>query len=137
EGDKKEYKVRHILIEDEDEAKKILADLKAKKVKFEDAAKEHSIDPGSGSRGGELGWAQADNYVPEFAKAVENQKKGELSDTPVKSQFGWHIVQVDDSRDLEFPELDAVKPQITEMLRQKKLSDFQNELMEKADVKEQ
>lgn len=133
EADQKEYKVHHILLESEDEAKKLLADIKNKSISFADAAKK-SIDPGSGSKGGDLGWAPSTVYVEEFSKAVESQKKGELSAAPVKSDFGWHIIQVDDVRDVKFPEFDEVKPQLEEMLRQDQLTKYQQSLMEKAKV---
>jgi len=134
EAGQKEYKVKHILLKEEAEAKQLLADIKAKKISFADAAKEKSIDPGSGAQGGDLGWAPNTVYVEEFSDAVAKQKKGELSAAPVQSQFGWHILQVDDVRDITFPALDEVKPQIEELLRQKQLTDFQNSLMEKAKI---
>lgn len=134
EADQKEYKVRHILVETEDEAKKLLADIKSKAISFEEAAKSKSIDPGSGAKGGDLGWAPSDIYVAEFGEAVQKQKKGELSQAPVQSDFGWHIIQVDDVRDVEFPEFEEVKPQIEEMQRKQQLSDYQQSLMSKAKV---
>lgn len=134
EADQKEYKVKHILLKEEDEAKKLLADLKAKKISFEAAAKDKSIDPGSGAQGGDLGWAPNTIYVEEFANAVAEQPKGQLSAEPIQSQFGWHIIQVDDVRDITFPALEEVKPQVEELLRQKQLTDFQNSLMEKAKI---
>lgn len=135
EAGKQEYKVRHILVEEEADAKKILADLKGKKTSFEEAAKTHSIDTGSGQRGGDLGWSSSQNYVPTFAQAVEAQKKGELSAAPVQSEFGWHIVQVDDTRTMQFPEFDEVKAQIEDMMRQTKLSQYQESLFKAADIK--
>src|SRR5690606_32743826 len=105
---KQEYKVRHILVEDEKAANDLIAAIKSKKTTFEDAAKKDSIDPGSGKNGGDLGWAASTNYVPEFAQAVEKLKKGQMTDKPVKSQFGWHIIQLDDARDAPFPKLDDV-----------------------------
>lgn len=134
EAGKKEYKVSHILVEDEDEAKQLLADIKAKKISFADAAKQKSIDPGSGAQGGDLGWAPNTIYVAEFAQAVEKQKKGELSAAPVQSQFGWHIIQVNDVRDMSFPSFEEVKPQLEEMLRQKQLTEYQESLMKKAKI---
>lgn len=134
EADQKEYKVRHILVEAEDDAKKLLADIKNKAISFEEAAKSKSIDPGSGAKGGDLGWAPSDIYVAEFGEAVQNQKKGELSSAPVKSDFGWHIIQVDDVRDIEFPTFEEVKPQIEEMQRKQQLSDYQQSLMSNAKV---
>lgn len=132
---KKEYKLRHILVEDENTAQDLIAQIKAKKTSFEDAAKSNSKDPGSGKNGGELGWGPSSNYVPEFADAVENLKKGQMSDAPVKTQFGWHIIEVEDTRDIKFPEFSEVKPQIEEMLRQQELADFQEQLIKNATIK--
>ncbi|TEA78554.1 peptidylprolyl isomerase [Allopusillimonas ginsengisoli] len=132
---KHEYKLRHILVEDEQAAKDLTAQIEAKKVSFEDAAKKNSKDPGSGENGGELGWGPATNYVPEFAEAVEKLKKGQMTDTPVKTQFGWHIIQVEDVRDVKFPTLEEVKPQLEEMLRQQELAEFQQDLVKKATIK--
>lgn len=134
ESGQKEYKVRHILVEAEDEAKQLLADIKSKTISFADAAKSKSIDPGSGAKGGDLGWAPSDIYVAEFGEAVQKQKKGELSSAPVQSDFGWHIIEVDDVRDIEFPTFEEVKPQIEEMQRKQQLSDYQQSLMSKAKV---
>ncbi len=135
-SEEREYKVRHILVKEEDEAKQLIADIKADKTSFEDAAENESIDPGSGQKGGDLGWAPASNYVPEFAEAVTEMDKGSMTDEPVKSQFGWHVIQVEDSRSVELPELDQLKPQIEEQLRQKALADYQQELLENADIEE-
>lgn len=134
ESGQKEFNVRHILVKGEDEAKKLIAEIKAKAISFEEAAKANSVDLGSGSKGGELGWAPSSMYVPEFAVAVEQANKGELSAEPVQSQFGWHIIQVDDVRDISFPTLDEVKPQLEEMLRQKQLTEYQDSLTKKAKV---
>ena len=129
-----EYKVRHILVEDEQEAKDLISAISSGEISFEEAAKQDSIDPGSGANGGDLGWSPASNYVPEFAQAVEDLDKGQMTDAPVQSQFGWHIIQVEDSRASAFPEYDAVKSQIEEMLRQQKLAQFQEELMQNATI---
>lgn len=136
EGDKKEYKVRHILVQEEDNAKDLIAKIDSKEIAFDEAAKNESIDTGSGSRGGELGWTQSDNYVPEFAQAVETISVGTMGKDPVKSQFGWHIIEVMDERTVEFPSLDEVKPQIEEMLRNQALSDYQTSLIDAADIKQ-
>ena len=132
----KEYKARHILVEKEDEAKAIIAQLK-KGAKFEDLAKKQSKDPGSGAQGGDLGWANPQGYVPEFAAALGKLNKGQLTDAPVKSQFGWHVIRVDDVRDAKAPELpsfEQVKPQIVQQMQQQKLVKFQEELRAKAKV---
>ncbi len=135
EDGRQEYKLRHILVKEEKAANDLLANLKAKKVTFDAAAKKDSIDPGSGKNGGDLGWAASTNYVPEFAQAVESLKKGQMTDKPVQTQYGWHIIQVDDTRPLEFPAIDEVKPQIEQMLRQQQLSEFHEGLIKAATVK--
>ncbi len=132
----KEYKARHILVEKEDDAKNIIGQIK-KGAKFEDIAKKQSKDPGSGAQGGDLGWANPSGYVPEFADAMKKLNKGQMSDTPVKSQFGYHIIRVDDIRDAKAPELppfDAVKPQIVQQLQQQQLTKFQEDLRAKAKI---
>ena len=129
----KEFKARHILVEKEDEAKKLIADLK-KGQKFEDLAKKQSKDPGSGANGGDLDWATAASYVPEFAEAMVKLKKGELTQAPVKSQFGWHVIRVDDIREAQLPKLEDVKPQIAQQLQQQKLAQFQESLRKSAKV---
>jgi peptidyl-prolyl cis-trans isomerase C len=130
----KEYRARHILVEKEDEAKALIADLK-KGGKFEDLAKKASKDPGSGANGGDLDWASAASYVPEFASALVKLEKGQLTDVPVKSQFGFHVIRVDDIREAQLPKLEEVKPQITQQLTQTKLGKFQEDLRAKANVK--
>ena len=129
----KEYKARHILVENEDQAKKIIADLK-KGAKFEDIAKKQSKDPGSGANGGDLDWASPNSYVPEFAQALLKLNKGQMTDTPVKSQFGWHVIRVDDIREAQLPKLEEVKPQIAQQLQQQKLAQFQDQLRKSAKV---
>lgn len=129
----KEYRASHILVESEDRAKAIIAEVKAGK-KFEDIAKKESKDPGSGAQGGDLGWASPANYVPEFTEAMVQLPKGGLTAAPVKSQFGWHIIRVDDVRDAELPALEDVKPQIAESLEQQKIMQFQEQLRAKAKV---
>nr|WP_319566366.1 peptidylprolyl isomerase [uncultured Rhodoferax sp.] len=129
----KEYRARHILVEKESEAKAIIAQLK-KGGKFDEIAKKSSKDPGSGAKGGDLDWAPAGNYVAEFATALTTLKKGQLTDTPVKSQFGYHVIRLDDVRDAQLPKLEDVKPQVSQQLQQQKLAQYQNELRSKAKV---
>lgn len=129
----KEYKVRHILVETEDQAKKIIADLK-KGAKFDEIAKKESKDPGSGAKGGDLDWANPSSFVPEFSEAMIKLKKGETTAVPVKSQFGWHVIRVDDIRQAQLPKFEEVKPQIVQQLQQKKLQKYQEELRAKAKV---
>ncbi len=129
----KEYKARHILVEKESEAKAIIASLK-KGGKFEDIARKQSKDPGSGAKGGDLDWANPSSYVPEFTEALLKLNKGQTTDTPVKSQFGYHIIRVDDIRTAQLPSFEEVKPQIAQQMQQQKLAAFQEELRKKAKV---
>jgi peptidyl-prolyl cis-trans isomerase C len=126
-----EYKARHILVEKEDEAKAIIAQLKAG-AKFEDLAKKNSKDPGSAPNGGDLDFAAPGSYVPEFSAAMTALKKGEYTETPVKTQFGYHIIKLEDTRAAQFPPLAEVKPQIQQRLAQQKAAAFRDELRAKA-----
>ncbi|MDG5973761.1 PpiC-type peptidyl-prolyl cis-trans isomerase [Hydrogenophaga taeniospiralis CCUG 15921] len=130
----KEYRARHILVEKEDEAKAIIASLKGG-AKFEDLAKKQSKDPGSGANGGDLDWAAAGSYVAEFSEAMVKLDKGQMTQEPVKSQFGWHIIRVDDVRQAQLPKLEEIKPQIAQQMQQQKLMAYQQSLREKATVK--
>ena len=127
----KEYHARHILVETEDQATALIAEIK-KGAKFEDLAKKNSKDPGSGANGGDLDWAAAGSYVPEFSGAMTKLEKGQMTDTPVKSQFGFHIIRVDDVREAQLPKLEEVKPQISQ--QQQKLGKFQEDLRAKAKI---
>jgi peptidyl-prolyl cis-trans isomerase C len=129
----KEYHARHILVEKEDEAKAIIASLK-KGGKFDEIAKKQSKDPGSGANGGDLEWANAASYVPEFSTAMVKLNKGQTTQEPVKTQFGWHVIRLDDVRDAQLPKLEEVKPQIAQQLQQQKLAKFQEDLRGKAKV---
>ena len=129
----KEYKARHILVEKVEEAKAIIAQLK-KGGKFEDIAKKSSKDPGSGANGGDLDWANANSYVKEFSEALVGLQKGKMTETPVKSQFGYHIIRLDDVRDAQLPKFDDVKGQIAQQMLQQKMAKFQEELRAKAKV---
>jgi peptidyl-prolyl cis-trans isomerase C len=129
----KEYRARHILVEKEDEAKDIIKSIKGG-AKFEDIAKKSSKDPGSGANGGDLDWANAASYVTEFSEAMIKLDKGQMTDAPVKSQFGWHIIRVDDVRQAKLPPFEELKPQIAQQMEQQKLAEFQKSLREKAKV---
>ena len=129
----KEYHARHILVETEEQAKALIADIQ-KNGKFEELAKKHSKDPGSGANGGDLDWAGASSYVAEFSDAMVKLGKGEMTAAPVKSQFGWHIIRVDDVRDAQLPKLEDVKPQIAQQLQQQKMGKFQEDLRAKARI---
>lgn len=126
-----EYRAAHILVEKEDEAKDLIKQIKAG-AKFDELAKKHSKDPGSGANGGDLDFAKPDAYVPEFSKAMTGLKKGEMTEAPVKSQFGWHVIRLDDVREAQFPAFEDVKAQLRQRLEQMKLQQFQEELRSKA-----
>ena len=130
-GDK-EYKVRHILVDSEDEAKDIIAKLK-KGEKFETLAAQ-SKDPGSKDKGGDLGWSVPTTYVKPFSEALLKLKAGQYTDVPVKSEFGWHVIQLDDTRALKIPGFDEAKPQIQQRLQQQLVEKQVVELRNKAKV---
>ena len=113
-----EYKARHILVDKESEARDIIARLKKDPGAFAKLAKEKSKDSGSGAKGGDLGWFDPRGMVPEFGAAVSKLKKGELTQEPVKTQFGYHVILLEDSRPIEAPPLEQVKPQLTQQLQQ-------------------
>jgi peptidyl-prolyl cis-trans isomerase C len=129
----KEYRARHILVETEDEAKAIVKSIKGG-AKFEDIAKKSSKDPGSGANGGDLDWAAAASYVTEFSEAMVKLDKGQMTEAPAKSQFGWHVIRVDDVRQAQLPQLADIKPQVLQQMQQQQLSEYQRGLREKAKV---
>jgi len=126
-----EYRARHILVEKEEDAKNLIAQIQ-KGAKFEDLAKKNSKDPGSAENGGDLDWAAPNSYVPEFSTAMTKLKKGEMTNEPVKSQFGYHIIKLEDTREAKFPAFDEVKPQLQQRLAQVKQQKFMEELRNKA-----
>lgn len=128
----KEYKASHILVKDEEKAKSIAAQLK-KGAKFDKLASKHSLDPGSKEKGGELGWNRPGAFVKPFDDAMMNLKKGETS-APVQSNFGWHIIKLDDVRDFSFPELQAVKQELTQRMQQQSLMKNIEELRQSAKI---
>jgi len=126
-----EYQASHILVPTEDEAKKLIAQIKGG-ANFAELAKKYSKDPGSGANGGDLGFAAASSYVPEFSAALIKLKKGEMTQEPVKTQFGYHIIKLDDTREAKFPPLDEVKAQLKQRMEQQKLAAYRDELRAKA-----
>lgn len=135
----KEYHVEHILVEKESDAKAIIAQIKAG-GNFEDIAKAKSKDPGSAPNGGDLGYVNEKTLVPEFSKAMVQLKNGQVSDKPVKSQFGWHIIKMVDSRDMKAPSYDEVKAQLKQMIasdqnwQKAKFSEMMQKLRAKAKI---
>lgn len=132
-GGNREYHLHHILVDNEQQAKELIAKIKGG-AKFEDLAKQYSKDPGSGKNGGDLDWSDPKAYVPEFAAAAQKLQKGQMTDTPVKTQFGWHIIRVDDIRDIAPPPFDQVKAQIAQQLVQQKLQAFEEGLRQQAKI---
>lgn len=126
-----EYRARHILVEKEDEAKALLAQIKGG-ANFEELAKKNSKDPGSGANGGDLDFAAASAYVPEFSQAMSKLKKGEMTQEPVKTQFGYHIIRLDDTREAQFPPFDDVKAQLKQRMEQQRITSYRDEIRVKA-----
>ena len=131
-GDEQEVRARHILVPSEDEAKAILAELK-KGTDFAELAKQKSKDPGAAAEGGDLGYFTKDQMVPEFADVAFKLEKGQLSD-PVKSQFGWHIIKVEDKRKKPAPDFAQVKDQVETYVQRKAQADFITKIREGAKV---
>jgi len=130
---KNEYNVSHILVETEDEAKSIIAQL-GKKGKFDKIAKAKSKDAGSAEKGGSLGWAVPSNFVAPFANAMLSLKKGNYTKEPVKTQFGWHVIKLDDERSLKIPSFEELKPQIQQRLQQQAIQELIADLRSKAKI---
>jgi len=128
-GDK-EYKVRHILVEKEDEAKDVIAELQ-KGAKFDELAKARSKDPGSKDRGGDLDWNAPSNFVKAFGDAMKSTPKGKFTAQPVQTQFGWHVILVDDVRDAKVPTFEEVKQQLTQRMQAQWLDKYFRELRAK------
>jgi len=129
----KEYKISHILVPTEDEAKKVEADLKKKGAKFATIAKAHSKDPGSKDNGGELGWAVPSNFVQPFGDAVLKLSKGQIS-TPVQTQYGWHVIKLEDIRDLKVPTFEEMKPNLEKRKQQEEIKTLIEDMRSKAKV---
>lgn len=129
----KEYRARHILVEKEEEAIALIERLK-KGAKFEDLAKQ-SKDTGSAARGGDLDWAGPDSFVKPFSDAMVRLEKGKFTETPVQSQYGWHVIRLDDVREAQFPPLAQVQGQLREMLQQQRVQAFVEGLEKKAVIK--
>ena len=131
-GDK-EYKVRHILVDKEDEAKDIIAELQ-KGAKFDELAKARSKDPGSKDKGGDLDWNAPTNFVKPFGDAMKATPKGKFTAQPVQTQFGWHVIEVDDVRDAKVPSFDEVKPQLQQRMQAQWLDKYFKDLRAKNGV---
>ena len=127
-----EYKARHILVEDEDAAKKLIVELDGG-ADFSELAKEHSTGP-SGKSGGELGWFSPKQMVAPFSEAAAKLEKGAYTKEPVKTQFGWHIIILDDSRASAPPPFDQVKPQLENFVQKQRVQQYITSLREGANI---
>jgi peptidyl-prolyl cis-trans isomerase C len=131
-GNEQEVRARHILVPTEDEAKAVLAEVK-KGTDFAELARQKSKDPGAAAEGGDLGYFGKEQMVPEFAEVAFKLDKGQVSD-PVKTQFGWHIIKVEDKRTKPVPEFDKVKDQIETYVTRKAQADYIHKLQETAKI---
>ena len=129
-----EYKARHILVASEDDAKAIIANLK-KGAKFEELAKQ-SIDPGSKENGGDLGWASAANFVKPFSEALVALNKGKYTEAPVKTDFGYHVILLEDSRPMNPPSFDELKPRLLQQAQNEQVNKMVDALRAKAKIVE-
>ncbi|MDN5752860.1 MAG: peptidyl-prolyl cis-trans isomerase [Nitrosospira sp.] len=131
-GDK-EYKAHHILVGTEAEAKDIIARIK-KGGKLEKIAQEKSMDAGSKNKGGELDWSPAASYVQPFAEALTKLNKGQLTEQPVKTPFGWHVIRLDDVRPLKIPPFEEIKQNLAQRVLQRQFATYVGELRSKAKI---
>jgi len=131
-GDK-EYHARHILVDSEDQAKSIIADLK-KGAKFEELAEKHSKDEGNKERGGDLGWNVPGVFDKIFSDAMVKLEKGQTTEAPVHTRFGYHVIHLDDTRPVKFPQMAEVKGRIQQQLSQRKIEQLVQNMVAKAKV---
>jgi peptidyl-prolyl cis-trans isomerase C len=131
----KEYKVEHILVDSEKEAQAIIVELKKKGSKFDKIAKKSSKDPGSKDKGGDLGWTVPTTFVQPFGEAILKLNKGEMS-APVQTQYGWHVIKLDDIRDLKIPTMEEVKGNLEKRLQQLAIQDAIKALRANAVIKQ-
>jgi peptidyl-prolyl cis-trans isomerase C len=131
-----EYKVAHILVDKEDDAKSIIDQVKKNPADFAKLAKEKSKDPGSKENGGDLDWGPSARYVKPFADAIQSQPKGQVSAAPVKTDFGYHVIRVDDVRPLKVPEFAEVKDQFRQRAQQQQIQKMVMDLRQKAKIED-
>ncbi|WP_300336330.1 peptidylprolyl isomerase [Accumulibacter sp.] len=129
-----EYKARHILVETDTEAREIIAKLRKDAGSFAKLAMEKSRDAGSKAAGGELGWFDVSRMVPEFSSAVSKLEKGTFTQEPVKTQYGYHVILLEDSRPIEAPPFEEVKPDLAQQVQQQNLKKQLDDLKAKAKI---
>ena len=130
---KSEFHAHHILLKSKEEADAVLASLK-KGAKFEALASAQSTDPGSKANGGDLGWFSPAGMVKEFSAALVTLKKGQITTAPVQSQFGWHVIRLDDTRETAPPSFDSVKERLAQRVDAKKFKNYEEELLKSAKI---
>ena len=128
-----EYKARHVLVANEEDAKSVIADLK-KGAKFDDVAQKRSLDEGTRPRGGDLDWNVPGIFDKAFADALVKLEKGKMTEAPVRTRFGYHVIQLDDVRQVSFPALAQVKQQIQQRMIQQRVETLVRELRAKAKI---
>jgi peptidyl-prolyl cis-trans isomerase C len=128
-----EYKTRHILVKEESEARAIIGELQKDAGKFAELAKK-SIDPGSKDNGGDLGWAMPGNYVKPFADALTALERGKFTRNPVQSQFGYHVILLEDTRPATFPSFEEIKPRLLQQAQAQQIAKMVDNLRAKAKV---
>ena len=131
-ADRAEYKASHILLETQEEATKVLAEI-TEGESFSDAAAEYSIDP-SGDSGGDLGWFVSASMTPQFAEAVAGMEVGDISEAPVETEFGYHIINLVDKREAALPDFDSVKSRLTNLAVRQALAEQVDELKAAAEI---
>ncbi len=129
----KEYHLHHILVDNEQQATDLIAKLKAGE-NFEDLAKQFSKDPGSAKNGGDLDWSNPNAYVPAFSQAATQLKPGQITDTPVHTQFGWHIIRLDGVRSQPLPPFDSVKAQLIQQSQKGQVEQYEAKLRGQAKI---
>jgi len=129
----KEYKARHILVDSEDKAKSLIKELDDG-AKFADLATKNTKDPGSSKSGGDLGWFPAEQMVPPFASALQTLQKNEYTKSPVQTQFGWHVILLEDTRDVPAPAYADIKERLRNVVQQKRVNQYLDKLKGKAKV---
>ena len=133
-----EYQARHILVATEEQAKDIINQIN-QGAKFADLATQYSLDKGTASEGGLLDWSPATTYVPQFAQALQDLKKGQLTAAPIQTQYGWHVIKLEDIRQnnaADFPALnDNIKAQLRDQMEQRGFLEYQEKLIQSADIK--
>ena len=129
-----EYKARHILVEKEAEAQDIIAKLKKNPASFDKLAMEKSMDAGSKARGGDLGWFDVSGMVPEFGAAVAALEKGKFTQEPVKTRYGYHVILLEDSKPIEAPAFEEVKPSLSQQVQQQNLKKQLDDVKAKAKI---